>query len=165
MSIIHVRAQVPRPKESSMTTWFITGAARGFGLEIARQALERGDTVVATARTARTVTQALPGHGDRLLAVDLDVTDAGQARRAVSAAVNQFGSVDVLVNNAGRGLLAAVEESSDAEVRAIYDTNVFGLLNVTRAVLPVMRVQRSGRILNLSSLGGFSSSAGFGIYC
>lgn len=148
-----------------MTTWFITGASRGFGLEIARQALERGDNVVATARKPGTITQALPETGDRLLAVALDVTDEDQARTAVSSAVEAFGSIDVLVNNAGRGLLGAVEESSDAEVRSIYDTNVFGLLNVTRAVLPVMRAQRSGRILNVSSLGGFSSSSGFGIYC
>lgn len=148
-----------------MTTWFITGAARGFGLEIARQALDRGDHVVATARRPEAVQEALPGHAGRLLALALDVTDEEQARAAVSSAVNAFGSLDVLVNNAGRGLLAAVEESTDAEVRSIYDTNVFGLLNVTRAVLPVMRTQRSGRILNVSSLGGFSSSAGFGIYC
>ncbi|MFD6756164.1 oxidoreductase [Micromonospora gifhornensis] len=148
-----------------MTTWFITGASRGFGLEIARQALDRGDNVVATARNPEAVSAALPDHGDRLLAVALDVTDEEQARAAVSCAVEAFGAIDVLVNNAGRGLLGAVEESSDAEVRAIYDTNVFGLLNVTRAVLPVMRSQRSGRILNVSSLGGFSSSAGFGIYC
>ncbi|MFD1910740.1 oxidoreductase [Halodurantibacterium flavum] len=148
-----------------MTTWFITGASRGFGLEIARQALERGDNVVATARNPDAVKKALPGHGERLLAQALDVTDEAQARTAVSAAVEVSGTIDVLVNNAGRGLLAAVEESSDAAVRSLYDINVFGLLNVTRAVLPVMRAQRSGRILNISSLGGFSSSAGFGIYC
>lgn len=148
-----------------MTTWFITGAARGFGLEIARQALDRGDTVVGTARNPADVEAALPGYGGQLLALRLDVTDEEQAHAAVAAAIQAFGTVDVLVNNAGRGLLAAVEESSDAAVRAIYDTNVFGLLNVTRAVLPVMRAQRAGRILNVSSLGGFSSSAGFGIYC
>lgn len=148
-----------------MTTWFITGASRGFGLEVTRQALERGDHVVATARNPETIAQTLPGHGDRLLTVALDVTDENQAHTAVSAALEAFDSIDVLVNNAGRGLLGAVEESSDAEVRSIYDANVFGLLNVTRAVLPIMRSQRSGRILNLSSLGGFSSSAGFGIYC
>ncbi|GAB3709155.1 oxidoreductase [Nocardiopsis oceani] len=148
-----------------MTTWFITGASRGFGLEIARQALDRGDNVVATARNPQAITDALPGSGGHLLEVALDVTDEQQARTAVSAAVETFGAIDVLVNNAGRGLLGAVEESSDPAVRAIYDINVFGLLNVSRAVLPVMRAQRSGRILNVSSLGGFSSSAGFGIYC
>lgn len=148
-----------------MTTWFITGASRGLGLEIARQALDRGDNVVATARTPQTLKEALSDHGDRLLAIALDVTDEEQAHTAVAAAGEAFGSIDVLVNNAGRGLLGAVEECSDAAVRAIYDTNVFGLFNVTRAVLPVMRAQRSGRILNVSSLGGFSSSAGFGVYC
>lgn len=147
-----------------MTTWFITGASRGFGLEIARQALDRGDNVVATARRPEAVTEALPGHGDRLLAVALDVTNEDQVHAAAASAVEAFGSIDVLVNSAGRGLLGAVEESSDVDVRSIYDTNVFGLLNVTRAVLPVMRLQRSGRILNISSLGGFSGSAGFGIY-
>lgn len=148
-----------------MTTWFITGAARGFGLEIARQALDRGDNVVATARNPQAVEKALPGYEGRLLPFAVDVTDEAQCRTAVAAAVEAFGLIDVLVNNAGRGLLGAVEESTDAAVRSIYDTNVFGLLNVTRAVLPVMRRQRSGRVLNLSSLGGFSSSAGFGIYC
>ncbi len=148
-----------------MTTWFITGASRGFGLEIARQALERGDNAVATARDACAVEKALPGWADRLLPVALDVTDEAQSHAATAAAVERFGTIDVLVNNAGRGLLGAVEESSDATVRALYDTNVFGLLKVTRAVLPVMRRQRSGRVLNLSSLGGFSGGAGFGIYC
>ncbi|MEU1623005.1 oxidoreductase [Streptomyces sp. NPDC005722] len=148
-----------------MTTWFITGASRGFGLEIARQALERGDNVVATARTPRVVEDALAAHADRLLAVPLDVNDEEQARAAVEAAVERFGTIDVLVNNAGRGLLGAVEETSDAEARAVFDTNVFGLLTVTRAVLPVMRARRSGRIVNLSSVGGFVGWAGWGLYC
>lgn len=148
-----------------MTTWFITGASRGFGLEIARQALERGDNVVATARTPRAVEEALAAHADRLLAVPLDVNDEEQARAAVQAAVERFGTIDVLVNNAGRGLLGAVEETSDAEARAVFDTNVFGLLTVTRAVLPVMRARRSGRIVNLSSVGGFVGWAGWGLYC
>ncbi|MBA2949639.1 oxidoreductase [Streptomyces himalayensis] len=148
-----------------MATWFITGASRGFGLEIARQALERGDKVVATARKPRDVEDALSQYGDRLLAVALDVTDEAQAREAVERAVEKFGRIDILVNNAGRGVLGAVEETSDAEFRSVYDTNVFGLANVTRSVLPVMRRQRSGRILNLSSIGGFRSVPGFGVYC
>ncbi|MFF4895869.1 oxidoreductase [Streptomyces sp. NPDC001068] len=148
-----------------MTVWFITGASRGFGLEIARQALERGDKVVATARRPRDIEQALTGHGDRLLAVPLDVTDEAQAAAAVRAAMDAFGAIDVLVNNAGRGVLGAVEETSDAAARGVFDTNVFGLLNVTRAVLPVMRAQRAGRVLNLSSVGGFQAAAGFGVYC
>ncbi|MEU4173299.1 oxidoreductase [Streptomyces sp. NPDC026665] len=148
-----------------MVTWFVTGASRGFGLEIARQALERGDRVVATARNPKAVEDSLPGYEDRLLAVELDVTDEAQAKAAVEAAVERFGKIDVVVNNAGRGLLGAVEEASDAAVRAVYDTNVFGVLNVTRAVLPVLRAQRSGHIINMSSVGGFSGSAGWGIYC
>ncbi|MFF2382074.1 oxidoreductase [Streptomyces sp. NPDC058108] len=148
-----------------MTVWFITGASRGFGLEIARQALERGDRVVATARRPHEIEQALPGHGARLLAVPLDVTDEAQAASAVKAATDAFGEIDVLVNNAGRGVLGAVEETSGDAVRAVYDTNVFGLLNVTRAVLPVMRRQGRGHILNLSSVGGFEGVAGFGVYC
>ncbi|MGP4084405.1 oxidoreductase [Streptomyces sp. KR55] len=148
-----------------MATWFITGASRGFGLEIARQALERGDKVVATARRPQDVQDALSQYGDSLLAVALDVTDEAQAREAVEAAAERFGTIDILVNNAGRGVLGAVEETTDAAFRSVYDTNVFGLANVTRAVLPVMRRQRSGRVLNLSSIGGFESAAGFGVYC
>lgn len=148
-----------------MTVWFITGASRGFGLELARQALERGDRVVATARRPEGVEEALAGHGDRLLAVPLDVTDEARAASAVRAATDAFGGIDVLVNNAGRGVLGAVEETSDDAARAVFDTNVFGLLNVTRAVLPVMRRQGRGHVVNLSSIGGFDGVAGFGVYC
>ncbi|RSM87203.1 short-chain dehydrogenase/reductase [Streptomyces sp. WAC 01325] len=148
-----------------MATWFITGASRGFGLEIARQALERGDRVVATARNPKSVEDALPGYTEQLLALELDVTNESQAKAAVDAAVERFGTIDVVVNNAGRGLLGAVEEASDAAVRAVYDTNVFGVLNVTRAALPVLRAQRSGHIINMSSVGGFAGYAGWGIYC
>lgn len=146
-----------------MSVWFITGASRGFGLQIARDLLDRGHQVVATARDAATVTEAL-GENDNVLAVALDVTDETQARQAVQAAVDRFGRIDVLINNAGRGLLGAVEEATDAEVRAVYETNVFGLLTVTRAVTPVLRAQRSGTIVNISSVGGFVSSPGWGVY-
>lgn len=146
-----------------MKTWFITGASRGFGLRIAKLALEQGDNVVATARRAEAVLEAL-GLRDRLLALPLDVTDEAQAKAAAAAAVEAFGSIDVLLNNAGFGLLGAVEEASAADVDSVYRTNVFGLLNVTRAVLPVMRAQRSGRILNISSIGGYRGAAGFGVY-
>ncbi|BBX24331.1 short-chain dehydrogenase/reductase [Mycolicibacter terrae] len=146
-----------------MSVWFITGASRGFGLQIARDLLDRGHRVVATARHAAAVTDAL-GDNENVLAVALDVTDEEQARQAVQAAVQRFGRIDVLVNNAGRGLLGAVEEATDAEVRAVYDTNVFGLLTVTRAVAPVLRAQRSGAIVNISSVGGFVSSPGWGVY-
>lgn len=147
-----------------MRTWFITGASRGFGLEIARKALAEGDAVIATARDAQQIKAELPDAGDRLLPVNLDVTDEAAAELAVAAGVEAFGRIDVLVNNAGRGLLGAVEEASDAEVRAVYDVNVFGLLAVTRAVLPVMRRQGSGRVLNITSVGGFTSGQGWGIY-
>ncbi|CAJ1493329.1 oxidoreductase [[Mycobacterium] kokjensenii] len=146
-----------------MSVWFITGASRGFGLQIARDLLDRGHRVVATARRAAAVTDAL-GENDNLLAVALDVTDDDQARQAVQATMERFGRIDVLINNAGRGLLGAVEEATDAEVRAVYETNVFGLLTVTRAIAPVLRAQRSGAIVNISSVGGFVSSPGWGVY-
>jgi NAD(P)-dependent dehydrogenase (short-subunit alcohol dehydrogenase family) len=145
--------------------WFLTGASRGFGLEIARKILAQGDRVVATARRAEQIRIALPDAGDALLAIDLDVTEADQAAQAVRSAVDAFGRIDVLVNNAGRGLLGAVEEASDASVRAVYEVNVFGTLTMQRAVLPIMRRQRSGHIINISSVGGLLGSPGWGIYC
>lgn len=147
-----------------MQTWLITGASRGLGAKMASAALEAGAQVVATARNAQSVIEAL-GARPNLLAVSLDVTDETQAREAVQAAVVRFGSIDVLVNNAGFGLLGAVEEASGEEIERLYRTNVFGLLAVTRAVLPQLRRQRSGHILNFSSIGGYHSSAGFGVYC
>jgi NAD(P)-dependent dehydrogenase (short-subunit alcohol dehydrogenase family) len=147
-----------------MQTWFITGASRGFGALVAKLALDKGDAVVATARNPQSVTEALGEHPN-LLAVALDVTDEAQAHAAAKAAIERFGKIDILLNNAGFGLLGAVEEATAAEVEALYRTNVFGLLNVTRAVLPHMRRARSGHILNISSVGGYQSGAGFGVYC
>ncbi len=144
--------------------WMITGASRGIGARIAEAALAQGDAVVATARTAASVEKRL-GQSEALLPLPLDVTDEAQARHAVGAALERFGRIDVLVNNAGYGLLGAVEESTADEVLRLYDTNVFGLLHVTRAVLPGMRVRRAGHVINISSLGGVQSSAGFGLYC
>ena len=146
-----------------MKTWFITGASRGFGLRVARHALARGQKVVATARNAEVARTALGSH-ERLLALSLDVTEEDQAQAAALAAVERFGGIDILLNNAGFGLLGAVEEASADEVERLYRTNVFGLLNVTRAVLPHMRARRSGRILNISSIGGYRGAAGFGVY-
>jgi NAD(P)-dependent dehydrogenase (short-subunit alcohol dehydrogenase family) len=146
-----------------MSVWFITGSSRGLGLEIARAALENGHQVVATARDKAAVTRAL-GSSERLLAVSLDVTDAGRAASAVEEATAAFGRIDVLVNNSGFGLLGAVEEISDAEAREVFDVNVFGLLGVTRAVLPGMRARRSGRIINIGSIGGFVTIPSSGIY-
>ena len=148
-----------------MTVWFITGASRGFGLEIAKEALSRGDSVVATARNPQAVLDAIPDGGDRLLAVGLDVSVPAQVDAAVDAAIERFGRIDALVNNAGRGLVGAVEETSDSRSqRAIFDVNVFGLLAVTRAVLPHLRAARSGLVVNLSSVGGFVAWPGWGVY-
>lgn len=144
--------------------WLITGASRGIGAKIAAAALAHGDAVVATARDASSITQRF-GDQAGLLAVTLDVTDEAQGIAVAKAAIEHFGRIDVLVNNAGYGLLGAVEEASADEVRRLYETNVFGLLNVTRAVLPHMRAARSGHVINLSSVGGYRSGAGFGVYC
>ena len=143
--------------------WFITGASRGFGALTAQKALARGDFVVATARDPQTVTKTLGEHPN-LLALRLDVKLEAQAIVAAQQAVARFGRIDILVNNAGFGLLGAVEEADAEEIRALYDTNVFGLLNVTRAVLPAMRKQGHGHVINISSVGGYSSYAGWGVY-
>jgi NAD(P)-dependent dehydrogenase (short-subunit alcohol dehydrogenase family) len=147
-----------------VSTWLITGASRGFGLAIAIEALARGDQVVATARSAQRVRDAIPDGGDRLLAVEADVTNRSAVDAAVAAAVDRFGRIDVLVNNAGHGMHGAIEESSEANYRPMFEANVFGLLHATQAVLPVMRAQGSGRIINLSSVGGVDVLPGFGLY-
>jgi NAD(P)-dependent dehydrogenase (short-subunit alcohol dehydrogenase family) len=143
--------------------WFITGASRGIGALIAEAALADGNAVVAAGRNVAAIVERL-GNSAALLPVALDVTDEAQAKAAVQAAIETFGRVDVLVNNAGFGLLGAVEESADKDVRRMYDTNVFGLLNVTRAVLPTLRANRSGHVINISSVGGYRAAAGFGVY-
>jgi NAD(P)-dependent dehydrogenase (short-subunit alcohol dehydrogenase family) len=143
--------------------WMVTGASRGFGAEISKAVLNAGDKLIATARNPKTL--EFIGNHDNLLTVALDVTDESQAKQAVAEAVAKFGRIDVLVNNAGFGLLGAVEESSAAEVEKVYRTNVFGLLNVTRAVLPTMRKQGSGHIINFSSIGGYAAAVGWGVYC
>ena len=142
--------------------WLITGASRGFGAEISKAVLAAGDKLVATARTKEGL-EHLEANGN-LFTIALDVTDEAQVKEAVSAALAHFGQVDVLVNNAGICLLGAVEESSGDEVERLYRTNVFGLLNVTRAILPSMRRRRSGHIINISSVAGYSGYAGFGVY-
>ncbi|MET0328731.1 MAG: oxidoreductase [Luteimonas sp.] len=147
-----------------MKTWLITGASRGFGARVAEHALAIGDNVVATARNPETVVERLGAHPG-LLALALDVTVESQAIAAANETVARFGRIDVLLNNAGYGLLGAVEEANAEEIERLYRTNVFGLLAVSRAVLPHMRAQRSGRILNISSIGGYRGAAGFGIYC
>ena len=146
-----------------MSVWFVTGTSRGFGRELTASALAHGDRW-SPRRATRSRRRRLPRPGAALLPMPLDVTVAEQSGAAVAAALGRFGRIDVLVNNAGYGLFGAVEEISDAEARALFDTNVFGLLNVTRAVLPTLRAQGSGRIVNISSSAGFVSSAGRGLY-
>ena len=150
-------------KGNNMRVWFITGASRGFGALIAEAALAAGDAVVATARDPSTVIARLGSH-ERLLATRLDVTSEAEAHEAAGRAVKKFGRIDILVNNAGYGLLGAIEEASAAETSKLFGTNVFGLLGVTRAVLPHMRRQRSGHVINISSVGGYAGFPGWGVY-
>lgn len=145
-------------------TWLITGASSGLGRAIAEAALERGYNVVATARS-KTALADLAGSGSgRLFTARLDVTDKQTIRSAVSEAEQQLGGIDVLVNAAGYGYLAAIEEGEDDGIRAQFETNVFGLLDVTKAVLPTMRARRRGMIINLSSLGGLVAFGATGYY-
>ncbi len=137
-----------------MARWLITGCSTGFGREIARAALEAGHSVVVTARRADAVQDFVDEFGDRAVAVALDVTAAGQVAAAVAAAEDAFGGIDVLVNNAGHGYLAAVEEGEDAEVRKLFDVNYFGAVDMIKAVLPAMRARGSGHIVNMSSMTG-----------
>ncbi|MER7703610.1 SDR family NAD(P)-dependent oxidoreductase [Kitasatospora sp. NPDC097605] len=143
--------------------WLITGATSGIGLELTRQVLESGDPVAALARDTAPLDRLAEAHGERLLPVRADVRDEQAVREAVERALTRFGRIDVVANNAGYGLFGAVEEASDAQVRAVFDTNVFGVLNVLRATLPVLRAQRSGHILQGSSVYGQSAHPGVGL--
>jgi NAD(P)-dependent dehydrogenase (short-subunit alcohol dehydrogenase family) len=144
--------------------WFITGASRGFGREWAIAALERGDSVAATARDTTTLDDLAAKYGDRLLPLRLDVTDRDDAFAAVAEAQKRFGRLDVVVNNAGYGHFGMVEELSEADVRNQMETNFFGALWVTQAALPFLREQGSGHILQVSSIGGISAFPSVGAY-
>jgi NAD(P)-dependent dehydrogenase (short-subunit alcohol dehydrogenase family) len=148
----------------NMSVWFVTGASRGLGAEITREALDRGHSVIATARDVSAVLQAYPEKPDGLLAVNADVTEPGQLAAAAQAGLAKFGRIDVVVNNAGYGLVGAIEEVSDKAARALFDVNVFGVLNTLRATLPTLRAQRSGHVLNIGSVGGFATAPGVGLY-
>ncbi len=148
----------------STPVWFITGCSTGFGHELAKLVLQRGWRAVVTARDRNRVAVLLDGAGDRGLALDLDVTDAAQVTAAVAAAEERFGAIDVLVNNAGYGYQASVEEGEEAEIRRQFDANVFGLFALTRAVLPGMRTRRRGHVINISSVAGFAGFPGSGYY-
>jgi NAD(P)-dependent dehydrogenase (short-subunit alcohol dehydrogenase family) len=145
-------------------TWFITGASRGFGREWTIAALERGDSVAATARQTSTLDDLADKYGDRLLPLELDVTDRGAAWAAVATAHERFGRLDVVVNNAGYGHFGMVEELSEADIRDQLETNFFGALWVTQAALPFLREQGSGHILQVSSIGGISAFPNVGAY-
>jgi len=145
-------------------TWFITGASRGFGKEWSIAALERGDNVAATARNTSTLADLVQQFGDKVLPVQLDVDDRDAVFAAVQRAHDHFGALDVVVNNAGYGQFGMVEELSEAEVRAQFETNVFGALWVTQAALPFLRAQGSGHVLQVSSIGGISAFPNIGIY-
>jgi NAD(P)-dependent dehydrogenase (short-subunit alcohol dehydrogenase family) len=151
------------PSETS-PVWFITGCSTGFGLELAKLVLARGWRAVVTARDSARVADLVTGAEDRALALALDVTDAAQVTAAVAAAEARFGRIDVLVNNAGYGYQASIEEGEDAEIRAQFDANVFGLFALTRAVLPGMRARRLGHVLNITSVAGFIGFPGSGYY-
>src|SRR3989454_7025154 len=144
--------------------WFITGSSRGFGREFALAALKRGDQVAATARNTKALADLVERFGDAVLPLRLDVTDRTQVFEAVAAAKERFGRLDVVVNNAGYSLIGAVEELGEQELRDELETNVFGVFHVTQAVLPVLRAQGSGHIVQISSVMGLTTMGGAGGY-
>ncbi len=144
--------------------WLVTGCSSGLGKAIAQQALQAGYRVVVTARDIDAVADLVHAHPQSAFAVPLDVTDPVQVRAAVASAEQRFGSVDVLVNNAGYGYLGAIEEGEDEDVRAMFETDVFGLWQMVKAVLPGMRARARGHVVNISSIGGLTTFAGVGFY-
>lgn len=149
---------------SENKVWFITGTSSGFGRELAEQVLEKGERVVATARKPEVLQDLIEKYPETARAVKLDVTSETDAKNAIAEAVKEFGRIDVLVNNAGFALVGAVEETSAEQVRQQFDTNVFGVLNVTREALPVLREQKDGHIVNISSLVGVVGLPLLGLY-
>jgi NADP-dependent 3-hydroxy acid dehydrogenase YdfG len=147
-----------------MTTWLITGCSTGLGRALAVAVLDRGDNAIVTARDVTRIEDLAANHPQTALAVPLDVTDTAQIADAVQSGIEKFGQIDVLVNNAGYGYRAAVEEGDDADVRALFDTHFFGTADMIKAVLPQMRARRSGTIVSLSSIGARANPAGSGYY-
>ncbi len=144
--------------------WYVTGCSSGFGREIAIAVLARGDHLIATARNPASLDDLIAIAPDRVRAVAIDITDAASVRRAIAEALAAFGRIDVLVNNAGYGLIAALEETGEEQMRRNVETNFFGPLRVTQSVLPSMRAQKSGLIINISALAAFANHAGFAVY-
>jgi NAD(P)-dependent dehydrogenase (short-subunit alcohol dehydrogenase family) len=146
--------------------WFVTGASQGLGLALVKKLIATGHQVAATSRNVQQLTQAAAAPPDRFLALGMNLTDEQNVAQAIKQTIDRFGQIDVVVNNAGYGLVGGLEELSDAETRANFETNVFGALNVIRLVLPQLRKQQSGHIFNIASIGGFTGAfPGFGIYC
>ncbi|MGG6314334.1 SDR family NAD(P)-dependent oxidoreductase [Paenibacillus macerans] len=145
--------------------WLITGSSRGFGRELVKAALENGERVVATARRLEQLDDLVQSYGDRIRSFALDVTDAAAAHAAVQFALDEFGTLDVVVNNAGYADSAPIEEMSDGMFRELIEANLFGVVNVTKAALPVLRKKRSGHIIQFSSIGGrVGGTPGMGAY-
>ena len=144
--------------------WFITGTSKGFGRVWAEAALVRGDRVAATARDVKTLSPLVERYGNQISAITLDVTDKTEVAAAIAEAHARFGRLDVVINNAGYGLFGTIEEVSEAEARAQIETNLFGALWVTQAVLPIMRAQGSGHIIQVSSIGGVNAFPSVGLY-
>jgi len=151
--------------ETQRKTWFVTGTSQGLGLVLVQKLLLQGYNVIATARNADVLQAAVNTTSDNFLPLQMDLISEESVAKAVNQAIEKFNTIDVLVNNAGYGLIGGIEESSDKEVQANFDVNVFGLLNVTRAILPYMREAKSGHIFNISSVFGLIAGAGWGVYC
>lgn len=144
--------------------WLITGCSTGFGRSLAQAVLQHGDRLIATARKPEQLQDLVSQYPDNVKAIRLDVTNLNEVQAAVKAAIEAFEQVDVLVNNAGYGLIGALEEVSEEQIRRNFETNFFGALNMIRAILPVMRQQQSGHIINMSAIAGFNNELGFSIY-
>jgi len=152
--------------KSQQKVWYITGASKGLGLSLVKQLLAAGNNVAATSRNLADLEKAVGGGQANFLPLAVDLTDETSVKDSVSAAVSAFGQIDIVVNNAGYGLIGSLEELSDKESRDNFEVNVFGMLNVIRNLMPHLRTQKSGHIINISSIGGFSGVfPGFGIYC
>lgn len=146
--------------------WLVTGASKGLGLSLVKQLLQQGHKVAATSRNKKSLIEASGAAGENFLPLEMELTKESSVQAGVKQIISQFGRIDVVVNNAGFGLLGSLEELSDEEVRGNFDVNVFGALNVIRAVMPALRKQQSGHIFNISSIGGVVGSfPGWGIYC
>ena len=151
--------------KTNQKTWFVTGTSKGFGLELVKQLFAKGEKVAATSRNKLEIEQLISAN-ENFLPLEMNLTDESSVAKAIAQTIATFGSLDVVVNNAGYGLIGAVEELSDAEARQNFDVNVFGSLNVIRQAMPQLRKQQSGHIFNIASIGGYLGDfPGFGIYC